>query len=122
MTAGVLCTGYDPDEVAATSRLPGMYVFPCGMCFHVTCLLESSVPRLGRSKRTECVSLMDKLEVPKTIGLVTMRRRLGKRLSGGRVFEDQDDEPRREGTDAVARLDEILRERCPFCDEVEFSG
>jgi hypothetical protein len=47
---------------------------------------------------------------------------LGKRLSGGRVFEDQDDEPRREGTDAVARLDEILRERCPFCDEVEFSG
>ena len=119
MTASVLCTGYDPDEVAATSRLPGMYVFPCGMCFHVTCLLESSVPRLGRSKRTECVSLMDKLEVPKTIGLVTMRRRLGKRLSGGRVFENLDGEPRREGT---ARLDEILRERCPFCDEVEFSG
>jgi hypothetical protein len=44
---------------------------------------------------------------------------LGKRLSGGRVFENLDGEPRREGT---ARLDEILRERCPFCDEVEFSG
>lgn len=97
-------------------------MFPCGMCFHVTCLLESSVPRLGRSKRTECVSLMDKLEVPKTIGLATMRRRLAKSTSGGTVLEDQDGEPRREGTDAMARLDEILRERCPFCDEVEFSG
>ena len=114
--------GTDPDEVDERCGLPKLYVFPCGMCFHATCLLESAVPRLGRRRRGEATALMDAIDVPLTFGLREMRRRLREKDGKAREGVVGDGGPGREGADAVARLDEILRERCPFCGEVEFSG
>jgi hypothetical protein len=114
--------GNDPDDVDERCDLPKLYVFPCGMCFHATCLLESAVPRLGRRRRAEATALMDAIDVPLTFGLREMRRRLREKDGKAREGVVGDGGPEREGADAVARLDEILRERCPFCGEVEFSG
>lgn len=117
--------GNDPDEVDERCGLPKLYVFPCGMCFHATCLLESAVPRLGRRRRAEATALMDAIDVPLTFGLREMRRRLREKdvLKAREGVEEGDGgDGGREGADAVARLDEILRERCPFCGEVQFSG
>ena len=87
----------------------------------------------GREARAEATALMDAIDVPLTFGLREMRRRLREKdVSKARekdalkaregVEEGDGGDGGREGADAVARLDEILRERCPFCGEVQFSG
>ena len=89
----------------------GVYVCLCGGG-------RASTTAHDRRRRGEATALMDAIDVPLTFGLREMRRRLREKDGKAREGVVGDGGPGREGADAVARLDEILRERCPFCGEV----
>ena len=112
--------GVDPDEVAEGSPLSQYYVFPCGMGFHSTCLVEAALPWMLPDVRARCLELMSVVRrVPLTRELKRLRKTfretgvlaVGRGANAAALSDD-------DKTYAVQRLEDILCCECPMCGDM----
>ena len=67
--------GQDPEAMAERSPVAPFFLFPCGMAFHASCLVDAAVPWMLPETRRRCLDLIAKLRVPLTRETKAMCRR-----------------------------------------------
>ena len=92
--------GQDPEAMAERSPVAPFFLFPCGMAFHASCLVDAGVPWMLPETRKRCLDLIAKLRVPLTRETKAMCRRWARKTEA-----EKGGEGRRGGVDATSRGD-----------------
>ena len=72
--------GQDPEAMAERSPVAPFFLFPCGMAFHASCLVDAGVPWMLPKTRRRCLDLIAKLRVPLTRETKAMCRRWARKM------------------------------------------